>query len=143
MLIAHLALVIAAVFTGAAVYINVAEQPARLLLDDKSLLAEWKVSYRRGFMMQASLAALGTLLGLIAYVDLGDQLLLVGALALFANWPLTIFLIMPSNNALMATAPDDASAETRRLIERWGRLHAVRSVLGAFATIIFLWALHR
>lgn len=142
MLIAHLALVIAAVFTGAAVYINVAEQPARLLLDDKSLLAEWKVSYRRGFMMQASLAALGTLLGLIAYVDLGDQLLLVGALALFANWPLTIFLIMPSNNALMATAPDDASAETRRLIERWGRLHAVRSVLGAFATIIFLWALH-
>ena len=142
MLIAHLALVIAAVFTGAAVYINVAEQPARLLLDDKSLLAEWKVSYRRGFMMQASLAALGTLLGLIAYVDLGDQLLRVGALALFANWPLTIFLIMPSNNALMATAPDDASAETRRLIERWGRLHAVRSVLGAFATIIFLWALH-
>ena len=142
MLIAHLALVIAAVFTGAAVYINVAEQPARLLLDDKSLLAEWKVSYRRGFMMQASLAALGTLLGLIAYVDLGDQLLLVGALALFANWPLTIFLIMPSNNALMATAPDDASAETRRLIERWGRLHAVRSVLGALATIIFLWALH-
>ncbi len=76
------------------------------------------------------------------YVDLGDQLLLVGALALFANWPLTIFLIMPSNNALMATAPDDASAETRRLIERWGRLHAVRSVLGALATIIFLWALH-
>ncbi len=142
MLIAHLALVIAAVFTGAAVYINVAEQPARLLLDDKSLLAEWMGSYRRGFMMLASLAALGTLLGLIAYVDLGDQLLLVGALALFANWPLTIFLIMPSNNALMATAPDDASAETRRLIERWGRLHAVRSVLGAFATIIFLWALH-
>ena len=38
----------------------------------------------------------------------------------------------------MATAPESADAVTRSLLERWGRLHAVRSALGAIATALFL-----
>jgi Anthrone oxygenase len=140
MLAGQLALTMAAVFTGAAIYINFAGQPARLQLDDRSLLAEWKRAYKRGYMMQASLAVLGGLFGFVAYFNALDWRWLFGALALLANWPYTIFVIMPTNRRLMETLPQAVSAETRSLLERWGALHAGRSTLGLAATLIFLWA---
>jgi len=140
MLVGQLALVVAAVFTGAAIYINVAEQPARLQLDNRSVLAEWKPAYKRGYAMQASLAILGGVFGLVAYFSASDWRWLLGAIVLLTNWPYTLFVIAPTNNRLMKTAPDAATDETRRMLERWGALHAGRSALGLVATLIFLWA---
>jgi len=135
-----LALTIAALFTGAAAYITIAEQPARLQLDDRSLLAEWKLAYKRGYIMQASLVVVGGVLGLIAFLGGLDWRWLFGAVVLLANWPYTIFVIMPTNRHLMDMPAEVAAAETRRMIRRWGILHAGRSVLGLVATLIFLWA---
>lgn len=138
-----LALVIAAAFAGAAIYINIAEHPARLGLPVGALLTQWKPSYTRGFAMQASLAVLGGISGALAWWASRDGLWLAGAIVLVANWPFTLLVIMPTNLRLMATAPDSADAATRSLLERWGRLHAVRSVLGAIATLLFLVAAFR
>jgi hypothetical protein len=134
------ALVVAAAFTGAAVYITVAEQPARLGLDDRALLAEWKAAHKRGAMMQGSLAVVGFGLGVIAWLQLGRWQWLAGALLLVANWPYTILAIMPTNNRLMSLDPGAAGSHSRGLIVAWGKLHAMRSLLGALATIVFVWA---
>ena len=141
MLIGHLALVVAALFTGAAFYVNLAEQPARLDLKDQPLLAEWKKAYKRGFAMQGSLAMVGFLLGTLAWWQTGKLAFLAGALLILANWPWTLVAIMPTNNALMAIELDKAGPETRALIVKWNRLHLVRTALGAFAALAFLIAL--
>jgi hypothetical protein len=141
MLIGHLALTIATLFTGAAFYVNFAEQPARLYLDDRALLTEWKPSYQRGFAMQASLAMLAFILGAIAWWQSGILAFLVGALLILAPWPWTLLVIMPTNNALLATDPAKAGPDSRALIVKWGQLHAVRTLLGAAAVVSFLFAL--
>lgn len=133
---------VAAAFAGAAIYITIAEQPARLGLDDRAMLVQWKPSYARGLTMQASLVVIGSLLGVVAWWGTSDWRWLLGAAVLGANLPYTILGIFPTNHRLTATDPASAGPETRALMERWGALHAVRGALGAAASFIFLWALH-
>jgi hypothetical protein len=140
MTIGLLALTVAAIFTGAAIYVNVAEQPARLLLDDHALVSEWKPSYKRGAAMQASLALVGGVLGSIAWWQTAQAGFLSGAIAMIAPWPWTLIAIKPTNDALLATEPEKAGPPTRALVVKWSALHAVRTAMGALATVAFLWA---
>jgi anthrone oxygenase-like protein len=140
MIFGLLALIAAAIFAGVALYVNIVEQPARLLLDDRALLTEWKPAYRRGAAMQAPLALLGFVLGLLAWWQTSHAAFLIGAILIVAPWPWTLLVIKPTNEALMATNPAQANSQTRSLILRWGMLHAARTVLGALATATFLWA---
>jgi hypothetical protein len=140
MIIGLLAFTAAAIFSGAALYVGVVEQPARLSLDDRALLTEWKPSYKRGAAMQAPLALLGCLLGLLAWWQTSQSGFLLGGIAMIAPWPWTLIGIKPTNDALLATGPDQAGPQTRALVVKWGALHSVRTALGALATVAFLWA---
>src|SRR6202047_712022 len=113
MTIGLLALTVAAMFAGAAIYVNVAEQPARLTLDDRALLTEWKPAYKRGAAMQAPLAVVGFLFGMLAWWQISDSAFLVGAILIIAPWPWTLIVIKPVNDALLATDLDKAAAPAR------------------------------
>ena len=140
MLIGQLALISAAVFTGAAIYVIACEQPARLRLDDRALLTEWQPAYKHGALMQAPLALIGTVLGAIAWWQTGQWLWLAGAVAILSAWPWTLVVIKPTNDVLQAGDPAHAGPHTRALIETWGWLHAGRVALGVLATVLFLLA---
>src|SRR5579863_3586309 len=135
-----LALVTSAIFGGAALYVNVAEQPARLHLDDRALLTEWKPAYKRGAAMQAPLALAGFVLGLAAWWQSPHPGFLIGAAAIIAPWPWTLIVIKPTNDALLATDLEKAGPQTRALIVKWGAIHGGRTALAAIAMAAFLWA---
>jgi len=136
-----LALTTAALFTGAAIYVNIAEQPARLRLDPAALVTQWQPSYTRGAIMQASLAVISCALGVLAFLFTYEWRWLVGAALIIAPWPYTMFIIMPTNRVLKSIQPAQATAETHALVRQWGLLHAVRTLLGAAAVVAYLWVL--
>ena len=131
-------MLIAAAFAGAAVYVSACEHPARLKLDDRAMLTQWKPAYKRGAAMQASLSLIGTILGLIAWWKSKNALWLAGSVSLITPWPFTLLVIKPTNDTLLATEPQAAGPNSRALIEKWGRLHALRSALGVLAAVLFL-----
>jgi len=141
MLTGNLALTSAALFAGAAFYINVAEQPARMLLEHSALLRQWKPSYKRGFAMQSALAIVAFLLGSAAWWQSGQVLFACGALLMIANWPFTLIVIMPTNHILMGIDPASGDARIRPLLGKWNGLHGVRTALSIAACLCFLAAL--
>ena len=138
MLSGLVALMVAAAFAGAAFYVGFAEQPARLRLDDQALLKQWKPSYARGFAMQATLAVISAAFGFIASWQLADWRWALAAALILANWPYTLFVMMPTNKRIAAWPLQQANAELRALIEKWGKLHAIRTMLGVAATAGYL-----
>lgn len=136
-----LALIAATLFAGAALYISLVEHPARHHLDDASMLAQWQPSYKRALPIQSGLAVIGGLSGLVAWYQVQEWQWLIGSLVLLANWPFTLIGIMPVNKRLMSMSAADAGAESRKLLDRWGGLHNVRSGLGTIAAAFFAWGI--
>ncbi len=136
-LFAIVALTSAALFAGAAGYISLVEHPARLLLSDEPLVAQWQPSYAKALPIQSGLAIVGGICGLAAWYLSGQWLWIAGSIAILGNWPFTLVAIMPTNKRIQAVVPKQAGPETRALLVAWGRLHDVRSLLGLTSTLLF------
>lgn len=128
----------AAIFAGAAIYINLVEHPARMSLGPEVALAEWAPSYHNATRMQAPLAMVGALAGVVAWLRGGGAGWLVGAILLGAVIPITLLVIMPTNRELLDPSTAQNPDHVRALLTRWNRLHALRSVLSTIAFAMFL-----
>jgi hypothetical protein len=138
-----IAVIGAGLFAGAALYINVAEHPARMGLETRIAALQWAPSYRRATWMQAPLAVLSCVSGTGAWLMGAGTAWLAAAVLIGMVVPFTFAGIMPTNERLLEADRDLGSDETRRLLERWGHLHAVRTVLSILATMLYTWLLLR
>jgi hypothetical protein len=131
---------VGALLTGAAIYVNLVEQPARLKLDPRPALAPWQSSSRLGARTLTPLALIAAVLGVIAYRSVGDWRWLAGAILIFTVWPYTLLVVRSLHRTLAQRTLDEADVATRALIRRWGALHAGRSIFGAASALLYLWA---
>ena len=129
------------IYAGAAVYVSFVEQPARLSCGVELAVTEWRPSYKRGTMMQAPLAVIGSLAALISWWLDRDLGWLLGGLLLLLIFLFTLVVIMPTNKRLESRELDLRSEEAGSLLRRWGRLHTVRSILSGVVFLIFLFRL--
>src|SRR5215469_3127316 len=130
-----------ALFSGAAVNITFVEHPARMQCGMELAATEFAPSYRRATVMQATCAAVGLLSSVAAWLAGATIWWLIAGLLLGSVIPFTLILILPTNKRLLDPTLDKRSAEAERLLARWGRLHAVRSVLSGLALLLFLYLL--
>jgi hypothetical protein len=128
----------AGLFAGAAVYITFVEHPARMSCGTAVAIVQFRPSYRRATVMQASLAVVGAVAGAAQWVAGGGLAWLAGGLTLGAVVPYTLLVILPTNEHLLDDSLDQRAPEAKALLVRWGRLHAVRSALGSAAFVVEL-----
>jgi hypothetical protein len=96
-------------FVHGRLLLSLVEHPARMECGQETAAAEFAPSYRRASILQATLAALGLVSSIAAWLS-GASFLWVVAGAL----PLAV-----------------------KLLARWGMLHAVRRALSALALFLF------
>jgi Domain of unknown function (DUF1772) len=125
----------AGTFTGAAAYINAVEHPARISCGVPAALAEWRPSYKRATWMQAPLAIVGALSAVGAAVTESRKEWLLVAAALGSVVPLTLLAIHPTNERLLDPTIEDDLPRAEAQLERWNRLHALRTLAGGTAFI--------
>jgi uncharacterized membrane protein len=126
------------IFFGAALYINLVEQPARLSCGVPLAISEWRPSYKRGTLMQVPLALIGSLAAFMAWWLQGRAAWVIGGTLYLLVVPFTLIVIWPTNKRLESQELDIRSEEAGRLLQRWGRLHAVRTILSGTAFLVFL-----
>jgi hypothetical protein len=128
-------------FAGAAIYISLVEHPARMECGVEIAATEFPPSYRRATIMQASLAGLGLVSSIVAWLAGNTFWWVVAGGLLGLVIPFTLLVILPTNKQLLSHDLNRRSEQTKLLLTRWGTLHAVRSLLSGLALVVYLYLL--
>jgi len=136
-----IAFAFASAFTGAALYINIVEQPARLALNVAAMVREWSLSNRRGFVLLSVLATMSAALAYFEYGRSGDVRWIIGGTIILASWPYSYFVIVPVNVWLCAIPADGAGSAARALMRDWGLVEWGQTAIGFAGCCLFAGAI--
>ncbi|KAN0040848.1 hypothetical protein ACTFIV_003384 [Dictyostelium citrinum] len=157
-----IALLSGAMFAGISVYIQTIEHPSRSKLPTEFAIKEWRESFKRGAPFQPTLLALSSISSLLTFGSIAkascktiDRVVfkasvdsvrhccqcngmgwLVSGGLMLSIIPFTLLTIAPINKRLLSNDLDTFSDETHQLLDKWGKLHSIRSLLSLSAVVI-------
>jgi Domain of unknown function (DUF1772) len=134
-----IAVISSGMFAGAAFYISAVEHPARMSTGVTTALQEFRSSYKRAAPIQVTLAVVCFLTCLALWISSRSLTWLVGGVLTLSVVPHTLIFMMKGNRILLDahSLPDGRVAES--LLRRWGRLHAIRTVLGLSGFLVLVY----
>jgi Domain of unknown function (DUF1772) len=129
-------------FVGAAIYICIVEQPARLALSTRSMIQEWVRSNRRGTVLSSALAVVSAILAYIQFRIDGDVRWIIGGTTILSSWPYAYFVMVPLNVWLYVIPPRRAPT-LRKLMRDWGLLEWGHALIGFAGCCVLAWVLEQ
>ena len=131
------------VFAGVVIRMTVVEHPARLACGTEIALRVWRASHHRATAMGVTLVVAAVASGSERWLQSGALPWALGAAVLISVFPMTVWAILPVEKQLLDPSRDPASADTRLLLDTWGRRHAWRTILALASAILYAWAATR
>ena len=98
-----------------------------------------KGMFKRAAPFQGGLSLLSASSSLLVYYFNKEARYLYSGLILSSILPFTFAFIQPTNKILLNASNDRGSEKTMFLLKKWGKLHAVRSVLGIIAASFLIY----
>lgn len=123
------ALLCAGAFAGGSLFISLVDHPVRAALGPEVARLHFREMYPRATVLQAPLAAAGSILALCAWLLGAGSAWLLEGLIIGTVVPYTLVFMIPLNRKLMSTVVMD-DEQARCALAAWARGHAVRTVLG-------------
>ena len=133
-----IATITAGIWAGAAFYISFAEHPSALKVGVAFATEYFRPMSKRTAPLMMLLAALCGGTSIYAWYSGAELSWLLGGVLMLAMFPLTAILIVPTNVRLLKIDPQESEVEAAQLHERWGKMHAIRTVLGCLPFLIFV-----
>jgi hypothetical protein len=140
---AWISVIATGVFAGGALMQSIVDHPARESTEPAAAIGQMQATLKFADPYMPILVLLGSVSMMVTYFcHHRTWHIAADALLLFLIIPFTLIFILPVNKKMLAlsgAAPEHPAI--RSLMRRWGRLHAVRSILGFAALIVIVFQL--
>src|SRR5258708_4153530 len=133
-----IAIMCSALFAGAALYVSIIEHPARMSAGISIALQEFRPSYRRAAVFQIIMAVVTCVSSFALSLFTSQWIWFLGGGMTGLMLPFTLIFIIPTNRILLDATSPLKESDAQKLLDRWGRLHLIRTIAGVLGFAILL-----
>ena len=123
-------------FASNSIFVSLVDLPASKQCGTNIAITYFEKMFKKAGPMQGALTLLSFTSSFAAYYLERDNRFVYLGLLVLSCMPITLFLLMPINKALLDNNLDRSSGKAKILIKKWSNIHAIRSCIGVAALVL-------